>query len=90
MLGPPKAKGSGDWPEPFVTGTNLCLFQVVGDRLEGRLQLGAETLHDGDDGDRDASGDEAILDGGRSRFILHKTHNEAFHRVLLRGPHVAV
>src|SRR5207302_8862767 len=34
------------------------------DAGESRVQLRAEALHDRDDCNRDASGDEAILDGG--------------------------
>ena len=43
---------------------------------EGIGQLGAEALHDGDDRDRDAGGDEAILDGSRARLVLGKALNE--------------
>src|ERR671936_2899115 len=33
---------------------------------EGRTELRTQPLHNGDDRDRDAGGDEAILDGGRT------------------------
>src|SRR5262249_47674288 len=39
---------------------------------EGRVQLRAEALHDRDDRNRDASSDQAILDGGRAGFVLNK------------------
>ena len=39
---------------------------------ERRIQLRAEALHDGDDGDGNAGGDEAIFHGGRARFVLHE------------------
>ena len=66
-------------PEPYSEDMSSMLLQGAGDAGEGRVQLRAEALHDRDDRDRDAGGDEAILDGGRARLILYKTHNEAFH-----------
>ena len=42
------------------------LLHVVRNRLERRLQLRAETVHNGDDRNGDASRDEAIFDGGRA------------------------
>jgi hypothetical protein len=63
----------------------LDLAEGVRNRRKRRLQLRSETLHHGDDGDRDAGGDETILDGRRARLILHKTRNKGFHRLLLKG-----
>jgi hypothetical protein len=60
------------------------------DAREGRVQACAEARDDGDDGDRDAGGDQAVFDGGRTRLILHETRNEVLHSELLMGPHVAV
>jgi hypothetical protein len=48
------------------------LLECGRNRREDRGQLRAETLHDADDGNRDAGGDESILDGGRSGFVLTK------------------
>ena len=50
------------------------------DFAEGHSQLGAEAVHDRDDLDRNASGNEALLDGGGAGFVLHETHEEIFHR----------
>src|SRR5262249_7790454 len=46
---------------------------------EGRTEPRAQPLHDGDDGDRDAGGDEAVLDGGRGRLVLHEALHEIDH-----------
>ena len=46
---------------------------------EGRTELRAQSLHDGDDRDRDAGGDEAIFDGGRARLVLHEALHEIDH-----------
>src|SRR6202022_2863538 len=49
------------------------------DGAEGLLQVGAETLNDGDDGDRDAGGDQAVFCCGRSGLILGKALYEVRH-----------
>src|SRR3972149_7327139 len=50
---------------------------------EGSNQSRANTLHDGEDGDGNARGDEAILDGGRTGLVFHKTRNQILHLLLL-------
>ena len=55
------------------------LLEAVIDVVEGVLQARADTLHDENDGDRDAGGDKAIFDGGRAGLVLHETRNEGLH-----------
>ena len=46
--------------------------QRIRDFCEGRIQLGAEAVHDRDDRDRNASGNQAVFYGGSAGFILQK------------------
>ena len=55
------------------------LLQVGADVAERTVQLAAKALHDCDDRDGNAGGDEAILDGGRARLIFDETLNQALH-----------
>ena len=65
-------KKAPDSSGAFCISYRRELVQRVGNRGEGRLQLGAETLHDGDDGDGDAGGDQAIFNRGCAGFVLHE------------------
>jgi len=76
--GPQKRKGSG-LAGAFRNNSERDLVERSRDLGEGRRQLGAEALHDGDNGNRNARGDQAIFDGGRTGLILHKTRNEGLH-----------
>ena len=51
------------------------LLEGAGNASEGALQIRTEALHDCDDRNRNARGDEAIFNGRRTRLILHKTRN---------------
>ena len=42
------------------------------DGAKGRFQIRAKALHNRNDRDRDAGGDEAIFDGRRSRLVFNK------------------
>ena len=53
------------------------------DAGESRVQARADALHDRDDRNRNAGGDETVLDGGRARLVLHKLH-QILHVQLLR------
>jgi hypothetical protein len=44
-------------------GLNAC---------KGGVQIAAESLNDRDDRNRNAGGDQAIFDGGRTRFFFQK------------------
>ena len=55
------------------------LVELAVDVREGVAQLGAEAVHDGDDGDRDTGGNEAIFDGRRARLVLGEALNEGLH-----------
>src|SRR5262249_37097065 len=54
------------WREPLLE----CVLD------EGRTELRAQPLHHGNDRDRDAGSDEAVLDGGRPRHVLHEALHE--------------
>ena len=68
-----------------VVPTTERLLERGLDAGEGRVQLRAEALDDGDDCNRDAGGDEAVLDGGRARLVLKKARNEVRHSRLHRS-----
>src|SRR3974390_2115862 len=84
-----KRKGSGhDRSLPYnVEGR--ALFERGQHAGEGRVQLRAEALHDGDNRNRDAGSNETILDGGRTGLVLHKLQ-EVLHLWLHRSATVAV
>jgi len=54
------------------------LLQRGVDGGEPGVELGAESIHDGDDGERNTGGKQAILDGGRARLVSQKC-SERFH-----------
>ena len=58
--------------------SNANLVERVRNRREGGLQLGAEALNDGNDGNGDARGDQAILDGGRTGLSFTKRETRFF------------
>src|SRR5262245_37487090 len=73
-------------PEPLANRiAKSGLAQLGVDAAELRVQGAADAVDDGDDGNRDAGGDEAILDGGRARLVLHEARNEGLHCWLLRS-----
>ena len=53
--------------------------------VESGVQLRAEGHHRGDDGHRDAGGDQTVFDGGRAGFVVYKPLNELLHRLLLNS-----
>ena len=53
------------------------LLQGAGDAAEGRGQLRAETVHDGDDRNRDARGDQPVFDGGRAGLVAQEGFDQA-------------
>src|SRR3984893_13332870 len=80
-----KENDSGQRPEPLcnrVRRTRRSAKLGV-DAGELRVQRAADAVDDGDDGNRDAGGDEAILDGGRTGLILHEPRNQGLHGVAL-------
>ena len=76
---PPIRKGRGTLPEPLLQRRRARLLELGRNAGELGVQLGAKTVDDRDDRDRDVRRDEAVLDGGRTRFVLHETHEEVFH-----------
>jgi hypothetical protein len=61
-----KKKSPGKQPELSTARLHDLLLESGLNAGEGRVQLGPEALHNRDDGDRNASRDEAILDGSRA------------------------
>jgi hypothetical protein len=59
------------------------LLQRVIDRGELGVEPGAKPIHDSDDRERDASGDQPVLDGGSAGVVRKKFSNE-HHPVFLR------
>ena len=55
------------------------LFQRRADRVKVGAELRANTLHSGDNGNRDAGCDQAVFDRGGTGFILEKRQNERLH-----------
>jgi hypothetical protein len=60
---------------------NFRLFQLGGDAAEAGIQLGADAVDGGDDGNRDARGDQAVFNGRRSRLILQKPGEKLRHEI---------
>jgi hypothetical protein len=56
-----------------LTSNTLC------DTAEGRIQVGANKLHSGDDCERDAGGNQAVLDSGCAGLVIHETRNKILH-----------
>jgi hypothetical protein len=54
----------------FQSGCARELLQLAGDARERSIELGAEAVDDGDDGDRDAGRNEAVFDRCGARLIL--------------------
>jgi hypothetical protein len=50
--------------------TEVALLQRTVDRSELGIQLSAEAIHDGDNREGNASGDQSVFDRGRARFLL--------------------
>ena len=50
-----------------------CLLQRRVERRELGVERAAETVHDGDDGQRDAGGDQAVFDGRGAALVLQKS-----------------
>lgn len=59
------------------------LLQCARNAAERCVQIGAEALNDGDDRDRDTGGDEAVLDGRRSRLVLEESNEKTWHGSVL-------
>ncbi|MGY4346299.1 hypothetical protein ACVWXM_002766 [Bradyrhizobium sp. GM7.3] len=53
------------------------LLQRAADRGELGVQRGAEIVDDGDDGQRDAGGNQTVFDGGGAGFIFRETRNQS-------------
>jgi hypothetical protein len=53
------------------------LLECVLDLREGRVQLAPDTLHDRDDRNGDAGGNQAILDGGGASLVLDEAQYDA-------------
>ena len=63
----------------FARARDGELLERVLYRREGRGQLGAETLNDGDDGDGNAGGYQSVLDCSGAGFIGKEAADKGFH-----------
>ena len=55
------------------------LGELARNATEGALQLGAAAIHDREDRDREAGGDEAVFDGGGAGLVLQETREKLRH-----------
>jgi hypothetical protein len=65
------------------------LFGRAGKAGECRLEIVAEALDDGDDGNGNAGRDQTIFDGGRAGLVFGKTREKTFHKCWLLEIHLA-
>src|SRR5262249_12857951 len=75
-----KTTKAPDCPGPSMP-TDQNLLQRSVDRRELRVQVGAEAVDDRDDRERDARSNQAVLDGGGARLVLHETRNQVLHKL---------
>jgi hypothetical protein len=71
----PRHRGRGS----ESAGMYQLLFERGGNAAERGVQVRTERLYDRNDRDRDASGDEAVFDGGRGRIISDESGNGLCH-----------
>ena len=57
---------------PDVTATKRRLLKLGRDAAKARIQLGADAVHDGDDGDRDAGGDQTVFNCRGAGFVTEE------------------
>jgi hypothetical protein len=55
------------------------LLKLCRDTRERRIQLRAEAVHNRNDGDGNAGGNQAVFNGCGSRLILHEPNNKLRH-----------
>jgi hypothetical protein len=65
------------------------LFERAGKAGECRLEIVAEALDDGDDGNGNTGRDQTIFDGGRAGLVFGKTREKTFHKCWLLEIHLA-
>ena len=76
----PDKKEAPDQPRPLKSKNSRRLLQRAVDAAELGVQVAADAVDDGDNGERNAGGDEAVFDGGGAGLVLHKTRNQILHR----------
>jgi hypothetical protein len=75
-----KRKWPDTTPRPAHKSPEMIeLLQRASDVGEGASERRADAVHGGDDCDRDARCNQAILDGGGSGFVLEKLQNDRLH-----------
>src|SRR5207302_4526526 len=65
---------------PLMPYANSRLFQRGVDRVEVGAQLRAEAVDGGNDGQRNAGGNQAVFDGGGAGLVLHETRDKVLHQ----------
>src|SRR6478609_6998405 len=75
----PQTTKAPDPPGPSMPADDNLLQRSV-DRGELRVQVGAEAVDDRDDRERDARSNQAVLDSGGARLVLHETRNQVLHK----------
>jgi hypothetical protein len=69
----------------------VSLFQRAADRRKFGVQLGAEAVHNGDDGKRNTSGDQSVFDCRSAGLVSPKLPNQYDHPwTLLPNPQATV
>lgn len=62
-----------------ASSVTIGLLQRGADRVKLAAERGADTIHGGNDGNRDAGGNQTILDRSGTGFVLEKRQNERLH-----------
>ena len=60
-------------PGPLRAFASNGYFSALLIETKLERQLGADAVHGGNDGNRDAGSNETVFDRGGARFILHET-----------------
>ena len=58
-----------------ITATPNSLFQLLRDVVELGVERAADCIDGGDNHDRNAGGDQSILDGGSTGLVFKKSHD---------------
>jgi hypothetical protein len=76
---PANSKGPSELAGARLPRVGRVLFKLAGDARKLGIEVGAEAVHNRNNCDRDASSDQAILDGGRARIVFQEAQCKRFH-----------